>query len=71
VLAWASIYPIDVIKSRLQACCKARLWDVWCQVHRGGARTYCQGLSATLARAFVMNGTIFYGVNAAHRLMGV
>jgi hypothetical protein len=70
VLAWASIYPVDVVKCRLQACGQARLWDVWCQVHTGGARMYCQGLVATLVRAFVVNGALFCGVATAHRFLG-
>lgn len=70
VLAWASIYPIEVVKSRVQACDGSSAWAVWRELHKGGWRGYFRGMPATLARAFVVNGAIFYGVGAARRLLG-
>lgn len=70
VLAWASIYPIEVVKSRVQACDTASAWAVWRRLHASGWEGYVRGMPATLARAFVVNGAIFYGVGAARRLLG-
>jgi solute carrier family 25 carnitine/acylcarnitine transporter 20/29 len=65
VLAWGSIYPVDVFKSRIQATSAAgspyRGW-VHCAVQscrQEGPGVLTRGLGATLARAFVVNAAIF------------
>ncbi len=61
VVAWASIYPVDVVKSRVQSS-KERLGMInafkegWKQ---GGIRSFFQGFSTTIAKGFVCSGTTF------------
>jgi hypothetical protein len=79
VVAWASIFPIDVIKSRVQASPSVAVRDealrttpvdrlpgvtavavarrAW---REEGARAFRKGMGATLWRAFLVNGVIFY-----------
>lgn len=68
VAAWASIYPIEVIKSRMQAQ-SASFAAVRTQLAREGGGAAWRGCGATLLRAFVVNGAIFYGVGAARRAL--
>ncbi|XP_016109950.1 mitochondrial basic amino acids transporter [Sinocyclocheilus grahami] len=64
--SWISTYPVDVIKSRLQADgvgganrydgivdCVRQSW------RREGWRTFTRGLTSTLLRAFPVNATTF------------
>lgn len=66
IASWISTYPVDVIKSRLQAdgvggaCrysgmvdCVAQSWQ------REGWRAFTRGLTSTLLRAFPVNATTF------------
>lgn len=65
VLAWGSIYPLDVIKSRIQAAPASQSeyrgwWDCAvksCREEGLGALT--RGMGATLSRAFLVNAAIF------------
>uniref|UniRef100_A0A7S2NRN5 Mitochondrial carrier protein n=1 Tax=Zooxanthella nutricula TaxID=1333877 RepID=A0A7S2NRN5_9DINO len=61
-LAWASIYPLDVVKTRWQTappgryaslahCARSTVGDGW--------RTLFRGFGATMARAWPQNGVIF------------
>lgn len=74
------MYPLDVIKSRVQAASGTRgrvggwrceTWlhcahGVW---REGGARALWVGLLPTLARAFVMDAVTFLGYTNIVRLM--
>ena len=76
VLAWLMVYPVDVVKSRLQAvgasaspytggtlqCARATLAEE-------GARVFVRGLGPTLGRAFIVNGAIFATFEAAMAVM--
>lgn len=65
VLAWASIYPVDVVKSRLQTQsletpqfksfghCASQLY------RQEGAAIFVRGLAPTLLRAFPLNAVTF------------
>ncbi|GBF97772.1 mitochondrial arginine transporter [Raphidocelis subcapitata] len=66
MLAWLSVYPLDLIKSRIQAQPAAAsqyagAWDCAVRSFReeGGAAVFTRGLGATLGRAFVVNAAIF------------
>ena len=63
VVAWASIYPIDVVKSCYQALPlgdRSSYLDCARNLFRaGGWRVFTRGLSATLIRAFPLNAATF------------
>lgn len=67
-MAWASIYPIEIVKCRVQA--EGRPWR---QVVGGmlaeGPAAFTKGMTATLLRAFVVNAAIFYGYGCAGRAL--
>ena len=64
-LAWACIYPIDVVKTRVQAQdssagrrkgllgCSRAIW------REAGVKGFTRGLGSCLARAFALNSVIF------------
>ena len=58
--SWASIYPLDVIKTRVQAAAAGGGVSAWAAAvaaaRRGGLWA---GAGPTLARAFVVNGVLF------------
>ena len=65
-LTWAVIYPIDVIKSRIQTTSmdtplpERRIWTIGQSlVAKYGWRYMFRGLGITLIRAFPVNGIIF------------
>ncbi len=67
VAAWASIYPIDVAKSRVQSSTAslsmaAAFRDGY---REGGVRSFFQGFSTTMAKGFVCSGTTFVCVELA------
>ena len=72
VTSWMSIYPLDVIKSRVQAapgrytgmadCARAAVRDE-------GWTVLFRGLSACLLRAAVVNAAIFGGYEAGLELL--
>ena len=67
VASWASIYPLDVLKSRLQASPGryAGLWDCARRsVRDEGWGVLSRGLTACLLRAAVVNAAIFGGCGA-------
>jgi solute carrier family 25 carnitine/acylcarnitine transporter 20/29 len=64
--AWAVVYPIDMIKSRIQSLplhtrsSERSLWHVANKVvQAGGWSALYRGLGITLVRAFSVNGIIF------------
>ncbi|XP_021774053.1 mitochondrial arginine transporter BAC2-like [Chenopodium quinoa] len=65
VASWATFYPLDVIKTRLQAQTKASIkysGIVDCfrkSVKQDGYGVLWRGLGTAVARAFVVNGAIF------------
>jgi solute carrier family 25 carnitine/acylcarnitine transporter 20/29 len=79
VVAWASIFPVDVVKSRVQASPSVAVADAALRTapperpagvgalavarrayREEGARAFSKGMGATLWRAFLVNGVIFY-----------
>ncbi|GMH37407.1 hypothetical protein BSKO_05280 [Bryopsis sp. KO-2023] len=75
VLSWLAVYPIDVVKSRIQCHDKAaspyRGWvDCWRSIAKEeGHRTLWRGLTPTLQRAFLTNAAIFSGYEAILRAL--
>lgn len=63
--SWLSIYPIDIVKSRMQAtsCAGSRFKSIADCVIRSfneeGLQVFVRGLGPTLARAFLVNAVIF------------
>ncbi len=65
VCAWASIYPVDVIKSRLQSSTTATLRSCIVDSYReGGVRSFFLGFNPTMAKGFVCSGVTFVAVEA-------
>lgn len=66
-ITWAMVYPVDVIKTRIQTASlttpwsELRMWRVARDILQtgGGVRSLFRGLGITLLRAFPVNGTIF------------
>lgn len=72
VMSWLSIYPLDVVKSRLQA--QPGRWDGMVDCFREslraeGAAVFSRGLGACLTRAFIVNAAIFGGYEGAMKLL--
>jgi hypothetical protein len=67
VASWASIYPLDVIKSRVQAAPGRYAGWVDCarrSLAEEGPAVFTRGLSACLLRAALVNAAIFGGFEA-------
>ena len=65
-LSWAVVYPIDLIKSRIQVLpldtpkLKRSMWNIARGIYRqGGWRSLYRGLGITVLRAFPVNAVIF------------
>jgi len=65
-MAWTAVYPIDLIKSRIQSLpldashSEQSMWKVGKSVvQEGGWRALYRGLGITIFRAFPVNGIIF------------
>jgi solute carrier family 25 (mitochondrial carnitine/acylcarnitine transporter), member 20/29 len=84
-MSWASIYPIDVVKTRYQSrhhhssstgssnCVKpaAGLWECAVSTYKeGGVKTFTRGFWATMCRAFIVNGAIFGAYEASSSWLG-
>ena len=72
VLSWASIYPLDVIKSRMQASPGRYSGMTDCALHsfrEEGAAVFTRGLPACLLRAALVNAAIFGGYEAGVELL--
>jgi solute carrier family 25 carnitine/acylcarnitine transporter 20/29 len=74
-ISWLSVYPFDVIKSRIQATAKntskySSLWDCAVRSYKEeGSAVFLRGLPATLGRAFLVNGAIFTVYEASHSML--
>ena len=73
-LAWASVYPLDVIKSRMQAHPSRLGPGAWMRFGRdiyreGGMAAMYRGVKPTLARAFVMDALTFVGYTNVLRFL--
>jgi solute carrier family 25 carnitine/acylcarnitine transporter 20/29 len=71
-ISWLSVYPFDVIKSRIQGNPSkyTDLWDCVVKSYREeGSGVFLRGLPATLARAFLVNGAIFTAYEASHGIL--
>ena len=65
-LSWAVVYPIDLIKSRIQVLpldaskLERSMWNIARDIYqKGGWRSLYRGLGITVLRAFPVNGIIF------------
>eukprot|EP00127_Corallochytrium_limacisporum_P000629 Clim_evm28s22 gene=Clim_evmTU28s22 len=70
-ISWASIYPVDVMKSRMQvSTSNAGFLECWRQAFaEGGIKLLYRGLGASMVRAFPLNAATFYGYNMAYRAL--
>eukprot|EP00669_Euglena_mutabilis_P009189 TRINITY_DN4121_c0_g1_i1.p1 TRINITY_DN4121_c0_g1~~TRINITY_DN4121_c0_g1_i1.p1 ORF type:complete len:313 (-),score=20.55 TRINITY_DN4121_c0_g1_i1:728-1537(-) len=71
-LFWASTFPVDLVKTRVQACGKgttaiAVVRDVW---RVSGIRGFYRGFSPCLLRAGPANAIKFLGVEATLQVLG-
>ncbi|EFN53292.1 hypothetical protein CHLNCDRAFT_53838 [Chlorella variabilis] len=67
-LSWLSVYPFDVVKTRMQAAAASQ--SVYAGSHAAeGAQAFFRGLTTTLGRAFLVNGAIFTAYEVAHKLL--
>lgn len=71
-LSWVCLYPIDVVKSRLQGDVVGRYtgaWDCFLQsVRTDGWKCMSRGISAVALRAFISNGACFTAVAWTERV---
>jgi solute carrier family 25 carnitine/acylcarnitine transporter 20/29 len=67
VLAWASIYPTEVIKCRVQAGQGSGREVANALLQQKGWSGFFVGMRPVLMRAFVTNAAIFYGYAVASR----
>ncbi|GIL90133.1 hypothetical protein Vretifemale_17806 [Volvox reticuliferus] len=76
VIAWLPIYPLDVLKTRVQAVtASASQGKTWMHFARemyqeAGARAFFRGVAPTLVRAFLMDGASFLGYTSTLKLLG-
>jgi solute carrier family 25 carnitine/acylcarnitine transporter 20/29 len=76
MVAWASIYPIDVAKSKIQASTSSHPDDrsalrVLRKTYAtGGRAALFHGFGVTMLRAFVLNGFTFVGFETATKALG-
>ena len=74
--AWLSIYPVDVVKSRIQGAgmgTRGKTFLEWCeQIGReSGVRGFTSGMAACLTRAFFMNAVIFQAYEMTLKYMDI
>ena len=71
--SWAAIYPLDVLKSRLQTqpqCYRHGIWDCYrTSVAAEGHAFLYKGLGATVLRAFPVNAVTFFTYEAMMQLL--
>lgn len=75
ILSWALSYPIDVVKTRLQADTTGQYRGAWhalkLSVQQHGYRVLFQGFSACMYRAFVVNAVTFVAFEEARRRLSL
>ncbi|VIO90907.1 Mitochondrial carrier protein [Brugia malayi] len=60
VVLWSAVYPVDVIKSRMQVTGSGRFINIFRNIVKNeGIRTLYNGLTITLIRAFCATGCLF------------
>lgn len=71
-ISWASLYPIDVVKSRLQGDVVGRYsgaWDCFTKsIRTEGWKSMGRGIGAVTLRAFISNGACFTAVSWTERI---
>lgn len=71
MLSW-SMYPIDVMKSRYQVDDTGKYrssWDCIVKCYKlDGIKTFGQGLSSTMVRAFAVNAITFFTAEWTYRI---
>ncbi|KAF6265536.1 mitochondrial carrier domain-containing protein [Scenedesmus sp. NREL 46B-D3] len=74
-LAWASVYPLDVVKSRMQAQPRhlSPYHSAWqcaaSSIREEGRGVLAKGLGATMGRGFIVNAAIFASFEAFSKAM--
>ena len=73
-MAWAVVFPMDCLKTRAQAgmigSSPAAIAAAAVQIARKeGARSFYAGVSAAVARAFVANAALFWGLETSYSVM--
>lgn len=75
ILSWALSYPIDVIKTRLQADTQGLYRGIWHaathSVRAHGPRILFQGFAACMYRAFVVNSVTFVAFEESRRRLSL
>lgn len=72
--AWAVVFPMDVLKSRLQAQASSRsgaLAAMVSSIRTEGLHSVFRGYSAAVLRGFPANGALFLGYDLTKKLLGV
>ncbi|GFP99926.1 mitochondrial arginine transporter bac2 [Phtheirospermum japonicum] len=71
VTSWISCYPFDVLKTRIQAQSKyCGIFDCYRKcVEQEGYNALWRGIGTTLARAFIVNGAVFFAYETALRFI--
>jgi solute carrier family 25 carnitine/acylcarnitine transporter 20/29 len=71
VAMWATIFPVDTVKSRLQSADKAQSISACIKelYGRGGFKAFFPGVGPAMARAVPANAATFVGVELAHIAM--
>ncbi|VDM19981.1 unnamed protein product [Wuchereria bancrofti] len=60
VVLWSAVYPVDVIKSRMQVASSGKFINIFLNIIKNeGIRTLYNGLTITLIRAFCATGCLF------------
>ncbi|BFZ55144.1 carnitine transporter [Savitreella phatthalungensis] len=70
VAMWTLVFPLDTVKSALQASEGSTLGGVIRQIHgRGGVKAFFPGLAPALMRSFPANAATFLGVEVANQFL--
>ena len=70
VSMWTLVFPLDTVKSALQASEGSTLGGVIRQIHaRGGVKAFFPGLAPALMRSFPANAATFLGVEVANSFL--